>query len=294
MKFQNRKPYIYLMLSLIFLPACSFFKSNIKEIASLTQVSDVLDKANENTLVVFDMDDTLIAPADNMFHLTWREANDFDAADVKFVKQLRKDFEKIAFSKNDPDYLNKFRAAVFAKTQFNSAEPGTVSIVKNLQSHGVKVIALTSSNTGRFVVIESMQKWRQSNLNQVGLNFSTSFELQEASFYKLEKMFGFYPVFYKGILCAAGNPKGKALAAFIEKVGWTPSNVIFFDDGYHHCKSVASEMKKLGIPVKCFWYKAACQTKIKLNHEVVRYQFNHWVEREEFLTDEKALIFLHH
>jgi hypothetical protein len=265
------------------------FKSDIKEIETLSQAQEELAVADDKTLVVFDMDDTLIVPTEKMFYLLYKKNEDFDPSDVDFVKLLRDDFRKIATSKNDPEYLNKLSSAVYAKTIFTPVEERTVSTIKDLQNKDVNVIVLTSSNTGKFFSIENMQQWREHNLNQIGLDFSKSFDQQEIIFENFDKQFGFYPVFYKGILCAAGNPKGKVLATFLDKMGKKIDKVIFFDDIYHHCQSVDSEMKKRSIPIQCYWYKAACKNKIKLNQKVVKAQFDYWIAHEEFLTEEEAL-----
>ncbi|MFH1643814.1 MAG: DUF2608 domain-containing protein [bacterium] len=273
----------------LFFPSCSLFKSDIKEINSLVEAQTELNKADAKTLVVFDMDDTLIYPTSNMFLLLYRNTNDFDKSDINFVNQIRLDFKKFVDSKHDNEYWNKVNSDVFAKTDFVPVEDKTVEIVKNLQNKKVKVIALTSSNTGKFEVIDSMEKWREKNLNQVGLDFSKSFNIQEIVFDNFPKLFGFPPVFYKGILCAAGSKKGPILKSFLEKINFKPDTVIFFDDMYEQCKSVENEMKKSDIPVQCFWYRGAYKNKIKLNQEVVNYQFEHWKNHEEFLTEKEVV-----
>ena len=134
-----------------------------------------------------------------------------------------------------------------------------------------------------------MQKWRFNNLKQINLDFSKSFDLQDAEFDNFKKQFGFPPSFYKGILCSASNPKGKVLEAFLNKVNWRPNKILFFDDTYEECKSVADEMKKLGIPVQSYWYRNVFKNKIKLNQDAMKYQFDHVIKHEEFLTEKEAL-----
>lgn len=264
----------------------SFFSSNIKKIDSILQVQEELQFADENTLIVFDMDDTLIAPKENMFYLLFRDTKDFDISDIDFVKELLRKTEEIASSKHDPNYFNKMTAAVFSKTDFVPVEEATIEIVKKLQNRNVKVIALSSSNTGKFFEIESMQRWRLSNLNQVGLDFSNSFNISEIVFKEIPPQFGLYPpVYYKGILCAAGNPKGKILSEFLGHIRWKPRKIIFFDDAYSQSKSVEKEMKKLGLAVQSYLYRAAFKNKIKLNQKIVTLQFDHWVKYEKFLPE---------
>ena len=148
MKFTNKFRLSYLLLAIVLLPACSFFKSDIKEIDSLIQAQEELKKADQKTLVVFDMDDTLVAPIDKMFYVLYKNIEDFDPADADFAKQLREDIKSVVASKNDPDYSNKATSAAFAITRFAPIEPCTVSTIRDLQMRDVKVIALTASNTG--------------------------------------------------------------------------------------------------------------------------------------------------
>ncbi len=280
--------FLLLSIPILFLPSCSLFKADIKEIDSLTQVENELHKMGKNDLVVFDMDHTIINPQESVFNLLYEPASIFDSSDQNFIKEIRTEWQALRISKGE-NYFNKLLSAVWEKTFFKPVESNTVPIIKDLQNRGIKVIALTSSNTGKFGVIENMQQWRLSNLHQVGLDFSASFELQETEFKNLPPQFGFHPIFYKGILCSAGNPKGKMLAAFLEKIGFQPKKILFFDDNIEQCKSVDREMKKLSISVQCYCYRAAFKNKIKLNQKVVRYQSDHWIEQEAFIPEKEVL-----
>jgi hypothetical protein len=276
-----------LFFAVLFFSSCSLFKSDIKEIDSIVLAREALSNATQQTLVVFDMDDTLMAPTEKMFWLPYRSFSDFCVSDLLFLIKFYAD--ALIVSIKDSECMKTLISEVFSKTNFVPLEPKTIELIKNLQARKVKVIALTASNTNKFGVIENMQKWRLADLNQIGLDFSGSFEKQEIVFDTLQPQFGSYPMFYKGILCSARNPKGKVLAAFLEKNNCMPDKILFFDDSWAHCKSVNSEMKKLGIPVQCFWCRAAYKEKIKLNKKVIRYQFDYLVEHKEFLSEKEAM-----
>jgi hypothetical protein len=276
------------------LSACSLTTSNIKQIDALIQVQDQLDAATPQTLVVFDMDHTMINPQESMFNFLCEPASIFEPSDQKFIKEMKANFDALKKEKKDPDYGNKVLSAVWQHTHFKQVEPNTVALIKKMQERTIKIIALTASNTGRFWNIENMQQWRLDNLREIGLDFSSSFNLQTIEITNLNKQYGFYPVFYKGILCAAGNPKGIVLAAFLEKIGLRPDKILFFDDNIQQCQSVELEMKKLSIPVQCYYYRAAFKEKIKLNHDVIRYQFEHWVKHEEYIPEREVLNLLDH
>ncbi|MBD3231468.1 DUF2608 domain-containing protein [Candidatus Dependentiae bacterium] len=280
--------YPFLFFISIFLLSCSFCKSNIQEIDSFNHAMEKLNKSDEKTLIIFDMDSTLIAATESLFH--FNDIEYFDKSNQDFIKQLHNNFKELAKTKKDPAFPFTIISEIFSKTDFTPVENKIINVIKDLQKKNLKFIALTASNTGKFYKIENMQKWRFDNLNQIGLDFSKSFDLQNAEFDNFPNRFGFFPpAFYKGILCSAGNPKGKILKAFIDKVNWIPNKVIFFDDNYKECKSVADEMNNSGIPVQCYWYRFVFKNKIKLNQEIMKYQFNHIAKYGEFLTEKEAL-----
>lgn len=170
-----------------------------------------LQNADAETLVIFDMDNTLFTIANN-----------------KAVTDL-----------NQP--LNLLLV-----------EEKMIEVIKNLQERKVKVMALTAVGASR-----ELRRWRVRNLNQIGLDFSTSFDLQEVEFYKLPYCRNIYSAFYQGVLCTAHNPKGSVLIAFLSTIDWRPAKVIFFDDQFSRCVDVAHEMAEYNIPVQCYWYQAA-------------------------------------
>lgn len=197
-------------LFLLIFAGFSISRANIiREIESIKQVQDELAQVDENTLVVFDMDNTLLM------------AN----APILTIDQA---------------------------TTFRPVEKETVKIIKNLQARRVPVIALTYSGS-----TPEIRRWRASNLHQIKLNFANSFTLKEFEFNMFPIIFDAYPAFYHGILCAGGAPKGLLLAAFINKIGWRPKKVIFFDDQFPFCLNVHLTMVQWRIPVQCYWYRAA-------------------------------------
>lgn len=139
-------------------------------------------------------------------------------------------------------------------SQFIPVENKTVAIVKNLQERHVPVIALTASGT-TFEIC----RWRIGNLQQIGLDLSGSFLSQEFCLDQFYYFYGCCPVFSQGILCAGRVPKGQALTAFLDKVEWKPSKVIFIDDLYLNCMHVYAQLVSCGIPVQCYWYCYAGQ-----------------------------------
>lgn len=64
-----KKSLLSFIVAIVFIfPACQQFKPEVKEIHSITQASDELQKADLDTLVVFDIDQTLIEPTEMLMY----------------------------------------------------------------------------------------------------------------------------------------------------------------------------------------------------------------------------------
>lgn len=284
-----RKTILFLLSVIAFLTRCPLLYADIIEIDSLEQAQDQLLTADTTMLVIFDMDLTLLAPTEKMFYLGCRDINDYDLSDRDLVSQMIKNLKEMCPSQNSAGNLSKFNAAVCAKIHFTSVEAITAPLIKQLQAHGIKIIVLTNRYTGPYGSIKRLQDWHVENLHEVGLDFSPSFPVKEIVFENFESKNTLHPLYYHGILCSVGNPKGKVLATFLDKINLKPHKIIFFDDSYQCCKSVADEMGQRAIPTQCYYYKAIYKEKIKLDHTVTQYQFDHWIKHEEFLTEKEVI-----
>ena len=113
----------FLVSLLMLLPACSFFKSDIKEINSIQEVATIFEQAHQDDLVIFDVDDTLTYNVNVPFQ-PWFSKTD---AGKKFYAQL----EKHGRSKDDQrDYEKRIRGARMLKFTDQPIEPQIVEIIK--------------------------------------------------------------------------------------------------------------------------------------------------------------------
>ncbi|PKN03250.1 hypothetical protein CVU75_03165 [Candidatus Dependentiae bacterium HGW-Dependentiae-1] len=282
------KKHLSLLLSAtLLLPACSWFSSDVHKIDTITQAEQELSRATPNTLIIFDIDQTLANPTEQLFNLLYLSVSDFALADHPFIKKLIANNPDLKAARKGFNHQPTFVGALFTKSSFIPVEQKTITLAKDAQARGAKVIALSSVNTGELGSIPSMQQWRVKNLHQIGLDFSASFPQQELTFTQLPPEYGTPPAFYQGVLCASRNPKGKVLVAFLEKINWKPANILFFDDSKEQCESVIHEMKKLGIPTISYWYRAAYLAKIKLDQKLIQQQMDHWATHKEFLSTQE-------
>lgn len=279
----------WLLGVILLLPSCAWFSSDVQKIDTITQAEQELSTATPNTLVVFDMDQTLINPTEQLFNILCLPISCFDLADHAFIRELCANHPVLQSASNDFYNQPAFVSVILEKNAFIPTEQKSIKILQDAQKRGVRVIALTAASTGTLGSIKNMPAQRVHNLQQIGLDFSASFTEKEFEFVNLFTDHKNPPAFYHGVLCASRNPKGLVLKAFFEKINWHPEKILFFDDNKEQCESVAREMKKLNIPTISYWYRAAYQKKIKLDQQVIQCQMDHWTRHKEFLSTPEIL-----
>ncbi|MFC1842924.1 DUF2608 domain-containing protein [Candidatus Dependentiae bacterium] len=273
--------YLALFL-LISLTSCSQKKSTIQEITSIKQAQNELDQADKDTLIIFDVDDTLTYKAANIIFQPWFRKTE---EGKKFWAQV------IKHSKSQENPLDS-KLHVLIKRMINNVdqpiEPGVVNLIKTLQGRGLTVIALTHCITG-FVGGTLIQKLRYEKLLEVGIDFSSSFEQKEVCLTHLTSHANRHPLFYNGILLTDAFAKGPVLAEFLDVMQLKPKKVIFFDDNESYVKSVQEEMKKRGIIFKGFVYRAIDKLPPQdFDQKILDYQLKYLKEHDEIISDKRA------
>lgn len=285
MKFSK---YNFLFYMLAFLPACSFFKSSIKEINSIHDAKSIFDRASSNDLFVFDVDQVILEPEEPIMQARFYNNHEF--------KKIIDDFyEFFKAKKNGEEHWNLFFSKMRLKLKAKPIEQTLIDNILALQKRKIKVITLTSLEPGKVGLIDRLEAWRYKQLLSLGLDFSASFASQDIKFDELQKTEhaakfkaknGENPrsaVFYKGIACTGCFPKGIVLKVLLENVGCKPSCIYFFDDHRKNVESVVEEMKKMGIKCQGFVYKAATfnQPMDGLDLEVAKFQHELMKQRND-------------
>lgn len=197
------------------------------------ELQNVFDACDQQTLVTFDVDDTLITSNDMMVNFkipTW----------FKICAVLK--YPSLIFNKNR--YIMPASILLQQADRF-VFDPNIVDYIQQLRRHGCNVVALTSMESGSLGVIKNMPEWRANMLQRFGINLRGQFP--DTSFTKLSQYRGDYPCLYKGILCTNQEPKGKVLGAFLDYSRLNPLRIISFDDSACALASIASECARRGI-----------------------------------------------
>lgn len=233
----------YLALTFLF---TSFLSANLVTSSSMDDIFQKMSDINEETLVIFDIDETLTMTKNPLFQ----------RPNVTEHKELYKE----AFKHLSSDQKQLLINLSLQDRETVLIEKGVIRHINRLQEQNVRVIALSACLTGKFNGELDLAKWRIRELNRLGVDLKKSFvQVAAFEFSDLKMMYGTYPTFEEGIICANGtkNSKGEVLAEFLKVINFQPKKVIFIDDRVENALSVEEEMEKRKIPCQSFLYKGA-------------------------------------
>lgn len=204
-------------------------------------IEKTLESIDTDTLVIFDVDDVLIMPKDQILQ----------TQNKKYLETLNKSLDQSV----GKDNVDIFYSIIFMQRDNGHVDIKMRDIISDLQSKGIKVLALTNCFTGHFGNIQSIEDWRYNELKKHGYHFDLSWQdLKPALFTELEKKgkglsanSTSMPVFKNGIVFTSAVSKGQALKAFLKYAKLVPKKIIFIDDKRKHIESVEKSAQSLNI-----------------------------------------------
>lgn len=244
----------------------------IFEVKDLSKFEEEASKLNSSSLVLFDVDYTLLTPK--------------DASLKPCGKELRRQYLHVL----DPirrEWLQSVTALEGEEELMDSKFP---SLIQQMQKENIPVIGFTALETGKYGKIINLEDWRLNQLKKFNIDFTSTFHdkknmiLTEARSYN-----GHYPLFKNGVLFTNRLPKGEVFIAFLGKIGWKPNKILFIDDSIDQLHAVESAANVLGIAFIGFHYIAAETNSYDFDQQLGEFQFRNLVENEQWLKDAEAI-----
>lgn len=280
------RTFVFTVTTLII--AFSFHMASAESIksANLFPLKNAFERADQTTLVIFDVDDVLLHPSDQILQ--------------KPNKPYLKEMQVALETRTSTNEANVLYSIILQERQIVPVDPIMVSLLRELQSREVKTLVLTNCSTGQFGLIPAIEDWRIQELKCVGYNFSSSWKgLKPKRFdqllkYKISSK-GFSqesneaPLFKEGVIFASNVPKGKALKAFLAYAQFKPNKIIFVDDKQKNLSSVEEVAAEIGISFEGLEYTAALEnSEPPLNKECAHLQFHILETEKKWISDEVA------
>ncbi len=208
-------------------------------IYTIEDLGDLVPFLNRNnsarTLMIFDIDDTLIRMCDHQASGTWyREAHDELTAQGKSAEEAK-------------FILFQTHISALYRTPVELVNKKISEHISMLSENKVTTICLTARE-GRCLLYATLR-----HLNDAHINFMQSEECLKKTL--------FFPeipdcdiIYSSGILFTGGANKGEVLELFFKKTGYLPTHIIFVDDSLVNVEAVSISAKKMGIAFDGFHF----------------------------------------
>ena len=213
-------------------------------IHSYQELLPMVDTIDKDTLVVFDIDNTLITSP-----ITRRRPWFKALFSINYIELIKVGWD---------DYFSQ----LWLDAPFKIIEPVAIELIEKLKDKGVTVLALTSLQSGPYGVIPNMAESRYMMLKKMGIEFSQNYA--DTTFTNFPEHESSYPKLYKGILFANRQNKGAVLEAFLNYAQLKPKKIIAFENRISKLKLLENKANELGIQFVGYQYIRVKKVK---NHE---------------------------
>ncbi|MBS0621992.1 MAG: DUF2608 domain-containing protein [Verrucomicrobia bacterium] len=239
----------------------------IKEVMTAAGVLSFLGELPADTVLFFDIDDTLITPVSKTFRCP--PSNQL-IDEIKAHRELYEDYSTIISS-----WRLQRRVMLL-----DSSWP---SMLRELKKK-FTVYGLTKIDTGPCGPIASSEAWRSEELKGLGLEFSKA-PLLIASPFAAKEENG--PAFHEGIIFTGKGSKKEALERFFPEPRF--STLVMVDDRLEHLNAVKLFCEEHEICFVGMLFKGLTLLTERPDPLVAAFQKEHLLHSFEWLEDEEAL-----
>ncbi|ETZ04341.1 DUF2608 domain-containing protein [Holospora undulata] len=238
-------------------------------ISYIKEISEAVKNADQDTLVVFDVDNVISAPSDLIGRPKARPVRRavFKEYEQKYGKERAVHIHSLYYLRASEEFVEK----------------EIKEIILGLYARKIPSIALTAMGTGKFGNIDDPMHLRVFRLKEKGILFG---------FENLNKriLWDDEAGYESGVIFSGKQSKGEALQYFLENIAhWKPKHIIFVDDNLEYLNSMSSMCNRLKIKFTGFHYKAAVfDQDEELSSEIARLQLKTLDEKEIWIPDSEA------
>lgn len=239
---------------------------------NLQIIAEELKDADAKTLVIFDIDDTLIVGKDLALKSPYKQELISEKIDAEN-------------SQCKSMFLTGF---IWSDYQTELIEKQALSILKDLKKRKINTIALTSGCTGSQGNIKQAEIHRIQKLKKLGIDLSWSFKKAGPFTFTDLETCGKFPMYKNGVAFSCYLPKDEILYALFDELGYKPQHIIHIDDNETHLEHVEEFCSENNISYTGFHYTYVEDHAPPLNEERAEFQFEILKEKYTWYDDKKA------
>lgn len=245
----------------------AFVQGVIYEVDDLSLFEIEAYKLNNQSLVLFDIDNTLITPKD----MALKPCGSY----------LRKRYLHVL----EPKRREWLQSIVALEGNEELMDPLFPILIKQMQNKRVPVLGFTALETGVYGKMNCVEDWRLNRLKTLNMDFSKTFSDHAITLTEATPYNGYYPLFKNGVLFTNRQIKGEILTLFLKRLGWQPDKILFMDDSIEQLKSVEVAANALNIEFMGFHYITDKTRPYELDEKLCEFQFQNLIEKEIWLSD---------
>lgn len=263
-----------LLLILVMLPYTSYaIIIPTYSIDSVT-VKNLFEKIDGSSLVLINIDDTIVTPKSNMF----RYANPYGG----FTQEL-------AALKKYRSNIDEVIAKLLLQRQVMLVEANWSKFIDKLKSSGALVFGFTKINPA-CRRIENYEEWQYEQLSRLGIKFTDKVNNKEIL--KFDENDKRSPIFYKGIIFTDFLNKSQALYEFMRITNILPNNIIIFENKKSELNDIDNFLKTVDLNYYGIEYLAATELKGTPQDNIVKVQQEILLKTGKWLEDDEAKQFI--
>ena len=247
------------------------------EIIEIQKIDEILPQIEStNTLILFDMDDTLTDSTISLGSGAWR----------KYIRQKIADYET---EHGNPwggiDLHDQLTLYVARKVAVQPVETQLPQVIADLQNKGIPVFVFTARGKNKWYStdVEGINSLTEQQLTTAGFNFGLTVVPPE-----LQAMNTSY--FGNGVIYTSPVKKGAFFQELLAQTNYCPSKLVFVDDKIDQVVSMDEAAKALGIPFVGFWYTRAETEHKNFDPIVATIQLKQLLEQGKVMGEAEALV----
>ncbi|WP_250311557.1 DUF2608 domain-containing protein [Rickettsia endosymbiont of Oedothorax gibbosus] len=233
-------------------------------------VKNLFEKINGSSLVLINIDDTIITPKSNMF----RYANPY----AGFTEEL-------AALKKYRSNIDEVIAKLLLQRQVMLVEANWSKFIDKLKSSGALVFGFTKINPA-CRRIENYEEWQYKQLSRLGIKFTDKVNNKEIL--KFDENDKRSPIFYKGIIFTDFLNKTQALYEFMRITNILPDNIIIFENKKSELNDIDNFLKIVDLDYYGIEYLAVTELKGTPQDNIVKLQQEVLLKTGKWLEDDDA------
>ena len=211
-------------------------KTDFLNIPDAETLFKTLEKANQDTLVIFDVDMVLLNTKEVVFQIPNLIQHD------EIISSM-----KAQYSHEEFDYIVH---CALVRIEFELLHPAMSEIVKQLQMLNIPTMACTALLSGLIDSKHDMMEWRTKQLAGFGIDFSATAP-DDAAFQAIQfpTYRGNIPQYKSGVMITNGEHslthKGMVLAELLSTMPVMPQQIIMVDDKMQNLKNIKMSLSEM-------------------------------------------------